>query len=338
MNETAGGRPGKRPTLTDVAARAGVSRALVSIVIRGASGASDSTRVKVMKAAEEIGYRPDVRARLLARSQSKLIGVMFGVAGTFHFDLLDGLYAAAEKRGYELILSALTPGRDEQRAVQSLQDFRFDALIMLGPETPKPVLSGSIPLTVVGWHVDHPGVDVVRTSDAHGMELAIEHLHRGGHRDIVHVDGGTGSVAQARREGYIAAMNQFGLGDHIRIVDGGLTQQEGYGAARILLEESPPPSAVVAFNDEVAVAMLESCLRAGVDVPGDIAIVGWDDSPVARLPHIQLTTVAQDPRRLAKVAVDRAISRVEGAIIDDREIVLEPYLVIRSSTRPEARR
>ena len=124
---------GKRVTLEDVAAAAGVSRALVSIVIREAPGASAATRERVLRAAADLGYRPDVRARLLARNQSKLIGTVFGMAGTFHFDVLDGLYTAAEDRGYELILSALTHSRGEARAVQSLQDFRFDALIMIGP-------------------------------------------------------------------------------------------------------------------------------------------------------------------------------------------------------------
>ena len=109
---------GKPATLEDVAAAAGVSRALVSIVIREAPGASAATRERVLRAADELGYRPDVRARLLARSQSKLIGTVFGMAGTFHFDVLDGLYNAAEDRGYELILSALTQSRGEARAVQ----------------------------------------------------------------------------------------------------------------------------------------------------------------------------------------------------------------------------
>ncbi len=125
---------GGRVTLNDVAERAGVSRALVSIVMREAPGASEATRARVLAAAQELGYRPDARARSLAGRASHLIGVMFGVGvGAFHFDLLEGLYAAAEERGYNLILSPVTRGRDEAKAAESLQDFRFDGLIMLGP-------------------------------------------------------------------------------------------------------------------------------------------------------------------------------------------------------------
>jgi DNA-binding LacI/PurR family transcriptional regulator len=113
----------RRVTLNDVAKHAHVSRALVSIVMRDAPGASSATRERVLAAARELGYRPDVRARSLAGQKSRLIGVMFGVdLGTFHFDLLEGLYAAAEEHGHNLILSALTSGRDERRAAQSLHD------------------------------------------------------------------------------------------------------------------------------------------------------------------------------------------------------------------------
>jgi DNA-binding LacI/PurR family transcriptional regulator len=129
--------------LDDVAARAGVSRALVSIVMREAPGASAATRERVLAAARELDYRPDVRARSLGGQRSKLIGVMFGVGmGAFHFDLLEGLYAAAAGHDHSLILSAVTRGRDEAAAVESLQDFRFDGLVMLGPPTAEPLLAG----------------------------------------------------------------------------------------------------------------------------------------------------------------------------------------------------
>jgi transcriptional regulator with XRE-family HTH domain len=118
-----GAGAGKRPTLEDVAARTGMSRSLVSLVLRGArTGATAETRERVLQAAAEIGYRPDARARLLASGESRLIGVVFGIAGRFHMELLDGLYHAARKAEYQLILSALTPRRDEREAVETLLD------------------------------------------------------------------------------------------------------------------------------------------------------------------------------------------------------------------------
>jgi DNA-binding LacI/PurR family transcriptional regulator len=324
--------PGKRVTLEDVAAAAGVSRALVSIVIRDAPGASAATRERVMRAAADLGYRPDVRARLLARSQSKLIGTVFGMAGTFHFDVLDGLYTAAEARGYELILSALTQSRGEARAVQSLQDFRLDALVMIGPDIEKPMLAGRVPLVAVGWHVDDPAVDSVRTSDEKGMALAVDHLVERGHRRIVHVDGGEGTISTSRREEFLRAMDAHGLRADARVLTGGLTRLEGYTAARTMLDDPRLPTAVIGFNDEVALSVLESFLHAGRRVPQDISVIGWDNSLASKLPHVRLTTVSQDPQLIARLAVDRAIARVEGAPIGERDIVLEPSLMVRATT------
>ncbi|MDT5068290.1 MAG: hypothetical protein QOK02_4445 [Mycobacterium sp.] len=323
---------GKRATLADVAALAGVSRALVSIVIREAPGASAATRERVLRAADELGYRPDVRARLLARSQSKLIGTVFGMAGTFHFDVLDGLYTAAEERGYELILSALTHSRGEARAVQSLQDFRFDALVMIGPDTEKPMLAGKVPLVTVGWCVDDPAVDAVRTSDAEGMALAVDHLVERGHRRIVHVDGGEGTISTSRREEFIRAMDRHGLKADARVLTGGLTRLEGYTAARTMLDDPHLPTAVIGFNDEVAVSVLEALIHAGYRVPQDISVIGWDNSEVAKLPHVRLTTVSQDAALIAKLAIDRAIARVEGMPVGERDVVLDPSLMVRATT------
>jgi len=319
-------------TLEDVAQRAEVSRALVSIVMRDAKGASAPTREKVLRAARELGYRPDVRARSLARQQSGLIGVVFGVAGAFHFDLLEGLYEAAENRGHDLVLSALTSRRDEQQALRSLHDFRFDALVMLGPPTAHPLMAGELPLAVVGWHVDHPDVDVVRTSDDVGMRVAVEHLAGLGHRDIAHIDGGSQVISDSRRAGYRQAMTAMGLASHVQVIPGGQSQLDGLHAAEALLSRRTLPTAVIAYNDDVAVAAMNALALHGVAVPQDISFVGWDDSEIARLSHVDLTSVAQDPHRLAALAVDRVLARSDARDIPDREVVLEPALTIRSST------
>jgi DNA-binding LacI/PurR family transcriptional regulator len=324
----------RRVTLNDVAKHADVSRALVSIVMRDAPGASSATRERVLAAAKKLGYRPDVRARSLASQKSRLIGVLFGVdVGTFHFDLLEGLYVAAEEHGHSLILSALTSGRDERRAAQSLHDFRFDACIMLGPATPKPLLTGEVPLVVVGWHVDDPAVSVVRTSDEHGMALAVNHLVSLGHRQISHIDGGAGIIAASRRNGYTTAMHASSLDSFIRIIPGGETQLDGQRAARALLAEGDLPTAVIAFNDDVAVAAMGLLAQQGVEVPGRLSVVGWDDCGAAALSPVALTTVAQDPLQMARLAVERIVARIEQRSNHDREIVLEPKLRVRSSTR-----
>jgi DNA-binding LacI/PurR family transcriptional regulator len=323
-----------RVTLNDVARHAGVSRALVSIVMREAPGASAATRERVKAVARDLDYRPDLRARSLAGQKSRLIGVMFDVGvGTFHFDLLEGLYSAAEQHGHSLVLTALTPGRDERKAAESLHDFRFDALIMLGPPTARPLLAGKVPVVVVGWHVDDLTVDVVRTSDDQGMNLAVEHLVGLGHRHIAHLDGGDGLIATSRRDGYLAAMRARRLDAEIRIVHGGQTQLDGQRAARALLDdEGPLPTALIAFNDDTAVAAMGLLAQQQVQVPAELSVVGWDDSEAAALSPVGLTSVAQQPAELARLAVERIVARVEQRRVENHEIVLEPSLRIRSST------
>lgn len=330
--------PPRRPTLTDLAAAAGISVALASIVMREAPGASEETRTRVLAAAEELGYRPDVRAQSLAGQRSRVIGVIFGSAvGVFHFDLLDGLYAAAESHGHNLVLAAMTPSRDEAMAARSLQGFRFDALIMLSPPTPTPLLAGRIPLAVVGWHVDHPMVDVIRSNDQAGIGAAVDHLVELGHRSIVHIDGGSTVIAEARRDAYLAAMRRHGLADHTRVLPGGQSQVDALVAARVLCEDSPP-TALVAYNDDIAVGAMGVFAQNGIGVPDQISVVGYDDSAVGQLSPVPLTSVAQRPDELGRLAVERMVARVEQHRIVEREIVLPAELRVRASTAPPVTR
>jgi DNA-binding LacI/PurR family transcriptional regulator len=328
-------RSRRRVTLADVAKQAGVSTALASIVMRDAPGASTQSRQRILAVARQLGYRPDVRARSLASLKAHVIGVLFGRAGRFHLELIDGLYAAAEELGWDLVLSALTTSRDERRALESLHDFRFDALVMLGPPVAEPLLAGQIPLVVMGWHVDNPGVDIVRTSDEHGMALAVRHLVELGHRRIAHLEGGRGLVAAARRDAYIQAMRFHGLTDEIRVVPcGGEDQIDGQRAARTLLGDRELPTAIIAFNDDIAAAAMSVLAQQGIHAPEGISIIGFDDSVLARSPETNLTSIQQLPREMARLAVERIVARTGGADVADREIVLEPILCVRATTGP----
>ena len=318
----------RRPTLADVAARAGVSTALVSIVIRGVPGASAESRQRVLRAADELGYRPDTRARLLRSSRSRLLGVVFGVQHPFHGDLVSGLYQAADRIGYELTLSAVTPARDEPRAVRSLLQDRCEALILLGPQATTSDLADladRLPVVVVARAVRH-AVDVVRTADDEGLHQAVDHLVAVGHRRIAHIDGGRAPGAADRRRGYRQAMRRHGLDTEARILPGGLTEDDGAAAARALLDTlaGQRPTAVTVFNDRCATGVLDVLRRAGLTVPGDISVIGYDDSRLARLSHVDLTTVAQDTEQITTLAVTRAIDRLNGTPVDHRELVIPP--------------
>ncbi len=321
-----------RPTLQDVAARAGVSRALVSIVMRDVPGASAATRERVRRAADEIGYRPDPRARMLRSQRSNLLGVVFTAGQEFHADLIDGVYRAAESRGYDVLLGCVTPHHSEQQAVRTLLDDRCEALVLIGSELPTRELAdldSRLPVVAVARKVR--GVDAVRSDDGYGAALAVTHLAELGHRAITHLDGGRAPGAAERRNGFRKAAAARGVS--ATISGGGLTEREGAAAATAMLT-AELPTAVFAFNDRCALGVIDMLIRAGVRVPDEVSVIGFDDSPLAGLGHVNLTTVGQDSAQLAQRAVARAVDRIDGPAVRSIDTVCEPRLVVRGSTAP----
>ena len=341
QNEEAPMRSDKRPptvTMADVAERAGVSRALVSIVFRDVPGASAATRERVMLAAEALGYRPDPRARLLGSNRSRTVGVTFGLHHEFHAEVVEGLYGAVEGSGYDLALGAVAPTRDERRAVQSLLDYRCEALVLLGPTLPRAFLeelAERLPVVVVARALRSRTVDVVRSDDVTGARLAVDHLTGLGHERIAHVHGQRAPGAAERRRGYRDAMRAAGLEDQIRLVPGGLTEERGEEAASLLLAD-PSTTAVTAFNDHCAAGLMAAARAHGVVVPGRLSVVGYDDSRIASLSSVALTTIAQDGTTLARSALDRAIARTEDPTEAAAEVVVPPRLVTRRTTASPA--
>ena len=276
-------RTDRAPTLEDVAARAGVSRALVSIVIREVPGASVATRQRVLSVADELGYRPDNRARLLAGRRTRLLGVTLALNNPFHADIAEGIYAAAEPLGYQVVLSAVTATRAPRQAVDTLLSYRCEAAILVGalvPDRALGVLAQRLPVIVVGQPAPNPAVDVVRAADEQGMRLAVDHLVGLGHRSIVHVDGGRAPGAAVRRNGYKAAMKRHGLANAIRVLAGGEAEEDGAAAARELADTGVP-DAVLTYNDRSAVGLLDVFARLGIAVPETSR---WSATTTARSP------------------------------------------------------
>jgi DNA-binding LacI/PurR family transcriptional regulator len=250
-------------------------------------------------------------------------------------DLVDAIYPAADRHGYRVVLGGLGPGRDERRAVEELLAYRCEAMILLGPTTEAAQLAAvaeQIPVVDISRRGAGDGVDVVRVADEQGSRLAVDHLVSLGHRAIVHVDGGNLPGGVHRSRGYRQAMRRHQLRDQIRILPGDHTEESGAAAARQLMKEQQLPTAIFASNDRCAHGVLVTLARAGVDVPGDVSIVGFDDSAVARLSFINLTTVRQDVTRIAELAIQAIVERLDEGRVTSRETVLDPTLVIRGTT------
>ena len=326
-----------RVTMEDVAKRAGVSRALVSIVFRGVPGASDATRARVLAAARELDYRPDTRASRLGRSRTRTLGVVFSVGHAFHGDLIESLYVEAESAGYEVVLSGVTPQRSEDHAVETLLAERCEALLLLGSTLPGwrlSALAERLPVVSVLRPVRAAGVDVVRTDDANGMRQVVEHLVGLGHQHIALLDGGSAAGASQRRQGFRSAHRRL-LADAPELILGGLTEEEGADAAYAYLDRGEArPTAVAAFNDRCALGFIDVVRQAGLTVPGDVSVVGFDDIRQAAYRHVGLTTVHQDAQQLGAHALTRVAARLEGDEPEAQEVVVEPALVVRHSTAP----
>ena len=328
----------RRPTMRDVAAHIGVSQALVSLVFRHAPGASEETRERVFQAAAELGYRPDTAAQVLRRSRSRHLGVLVELQQPYSVDLAEAIYPAAEHLGYRVVLGAVMAGRDEGQVVEELLGFRSEAIIVIAATSARQQLTPlaqQVPVVDVGRPLRaEDGVDVVRVSDEQGAQQAVDHLVHLGHHDIVHIEAQPGLPGAAgRRSGYRRAMRRHRLQNHIRILPGDYTEESGAEAARTLLQNQLP-SAIFAANDRCAYGVLGTLSRAGVRIPEDVSVVGYDDSRMARLSFIDLTTVRQDATRLAELAVEAVAERLEDGRTTAKEVVLKPTLVPRGSTGP----
>lgn len=332
-----------------VAARAGVSRALVSIVFRGVAGASEATRERVLTAARELDYRPDTRASRLGSSRTRTLGVTFSVGHAFHGDLLESLYTHADAAAYELVLSGVTPSRSEAAAVETLLAERCEGIILLGSSQGAAHLerlAARLPVVSVLRPVPGGDVGVVRTDDAAGLRLSVEHLRGLGHRRIALLDGGRTAGASERRRGYRTAMRRSPALTE-RVLPGGVSELEGAEAARafLALGARERPTAVAAFNDRCAIGFVDVVRQAGLRVPGDVSVVGFDDITEAGYPHVALTTVRQDAQRLGSETVRTLADRLDrespeggsGTAHAD-PVVIEPELVVRASTAPVAGR
>jgi DNA-binding LacI/PurR family transcriptional regulator len=262
---------------------------------------------------------------------------VFGLHHEVHAEVVEDLYRSIENTGYDLVLGASAPSRGERRATQSVLDYRCEALILVGPTLPRAAieeLAERLPVVVVARALRSRAVDVVRTDDVAGARLAVEHLAGLGHRSIAHVHGGRAPGAAERRRGYRTAMRELGL-DAAREILGGLGEEDGERAAASLVGDTPE-TAVTAFNDHCAAGLLFELRARGARVPGGLSVVGYDDSHIAGLSSVALTTVAQDSAALASSALELAVTRVEAGTEGPlpTEVVVPPRLVVRTTTAP----
>jgi DNA-binding LacI/PurR family transcriptional regulator len=324
-------------TMDDVARAAGVSRALVSLVMRESPKVSEKRRARVRAAAERLGYRPNAMARGLASRRTRTIGVLLNdLRNPFFAEMMDGIIEAADELDYRLLIgTGRRQAAGERRALGAFFEHRADGLLLVSPRLPLGeilAIGRSAPTVAVARPLRAGHIDSVTNDDLAGASLAVLHLVELGHRRIAHIDGGRGAGAAARRSGYVQAMRRHGLEPWV--VPGEFTDAAGVRAAERLLESDAPPTAVFAANDLVAAGALDRFEDAGLQVPRDISIVGYDNTFLAALHHMSLTTIDQPRPQIGRLALATLVERIDGERASAVHHRVEPSLVVRATTAP----
>ncbi|GGZ16849.1 LacI family transcriptional regulator [Streptomyces olivaceoviridis] len=325
------------PTIRDVAERAGVSKSLVSLVLRGSGPVRPEKREAVLRAVRELGYRPNAAARSLSEQRTRTIGVLLDdLRNPWFVELLDGLNSLLHAAGLHMLLADARLGRRMGHDLaEPFLDLGVDGLVVVGTVPDAGglgALARRMPVVVAGAReAQPPGVDVVAGDDERGARLATEHLLGLGHRRIAHL-AGHGAVGALRRRGFETAMRAHGAEPLVE--PGDLTEEGGYRGTVRLLSRPDRPTALFAVNDMAAVGALSAAGEVGLRVPGELSVTGYDNTSISRLRHLWLTTVDTAPHEVGRRAARCLLDRFERPGGEGRVRLATPTLEIRGTTGP----
>ncbi|MEZ3179504.1 LacI family transcriptional regulator [Streptomyces pimonensis] len=349
MDRATAPRQNRRVTITDVARHAGVSTAAVSKVLRNAYGVSPAMREKVTAVISELGYRPHAAARGM-RGRTYTIGVLLdNVRNAFFADILDGVQDELRTSEYTVLIGAAGFGPEEQaRTIRSMVDRQMDGLILIAPGTPRGEIlttAASTPTVVIGHHDAADSHDSVVDADDVGAGLVVDHLVSLGHRDIALVSAHGTKANRWKRtpeivlsDGYLEAMERHGLTDHARVHHAAYSDDGGFKAGMTLLTADRPPTAVMTGADVAALGIYRAAHELGLRIPDDLSLVGYNNTALAALAPVQLTSVDQAGHTMGSAAARMLIERVEGRRDRAMQTTMTPRLVERgSTTAPRAR-
>jgi LacI family transcriptional regulator len=336
----------KQATVKDIAKAAGVSVTTVSLALREkqTNRISAATRQRVLSIANDLNYHPNLAARALVNKQSNILGLLIKtLLNPFYSELAQDIIDRAQERGYRVITCSVEDGVDNHQAdVRELVSHGVDGLIicaaLLDDKFVFELVEGGLPVAMALRYVNEelgsPAADFVGIDNPRGAYLAVEHLVRMGHRKIALLMGPKNtSTGHDRLQGSLVCLENYGIElDPRLVVDGDFTRRSGYEVTRGLIDQQVEFTAVFATNDHMALGVLDALGEAGLRVPQDVAVVGFDDIEMAGLPGVGLTTVSQKKTVMGRVAVDILLSRIKMESMETvRRVVLEPKLIIRDT-------
>lgn len=324
-------------TVYDIGAKSGLSVATVSRALNGSEKVSAATRRKVLDAAYQLGYRPSFAARSLAKQKSDLIGAIFPRMATgFFADVLCGLDAGVKAGGYHLLTAFSHGDEDEQNlAERFVQQRLVGGLILMNFRLEDRFIAHLAESDIPVVALDGPARDVssVSIDNPSGMRQLLSHVADFGHRRVVVLQGNANAFdSRQRLESCLAMAAELGLEiPSDWLLTGGFSEDGGHAAVTGLLARGARPTAIVAFNDLMALGAIRACREAGLQVPTDVSVTGFDDIELAA--PFQLTTVRVPMFELGRLAGEAAVSHLEGAREPINRVVA-PQLIVRGTCAP----
>ena len=337
----------RKPTSMDVAREAGVSQSAVSRTFTPGASVAQGTRERVYEAAERLGYRPNAIARSLITRRSNIIAMAVSYFDNhFYPELVQGLSNACQARGYHILLFTAGEGEAADRELQRVLDYQIDGLVLASVSLSSQIASrcqeAGVPVVMVNRVSDAPTASRIVGANEHGGRTIAHFLAAGGHQRIAYLAGVEESSTNRDRErGFIAGLAQCRQRLHASAV-GNYHAGQAAAAACALMQSTCPPDAIFCANDHMAIAVMDALrsglgLGLGLDVPGDVSIIGFDDVGPARWPTYALTTFSQPVEAMIAATGETLFAAMQaaldGAPFEPRQIEIQGSLIVRSSAR-----
>jgi LacI family transcriptional regulator len=323
-------------TIRDVAAKAGVSVATVSRVLNGKNIVRDETTAQVLEAARELRYVPNVAARTLSIRRTQTIGIVLPeMHGEFFSEVIRGVDVAARGHGYHILVSGSHSDAQEMMAMVEAMRGRVDGLVVMAPDVAVDSLADDLPLVLLNSSDTHH--DAITIDNYGGARELMRHLSSLGHTQIAFITGPQQNAdARERLRGYRQAMRTLDVKPCE--VRGDFTEAGGEAAGREIVALRPRPTAIFAANDSMAIGALAALAAAGVSVPGEMSVAGFDDIPIARYVTPQLTTIGVDIGELGRRAFAVLLDNIgsAGGRAPRRERIATALVVRKSTTTTNA--
>jgi DNA-binding LacI/PurR family transcriptional regulator len=338
-------------TVKDVARVAGVSISTVSNVLNGKrSSYNAETHERVMQAVRQLDYHRNRMARSLVTKSSQVLGVCFGAntkalyQSAYVTEVLDGIMQAAEESDFNIMLYTRLPFNVDDRQMELILNKGIDGLCLIAPATrntlPSQLHDIGFPLVLIGMEPLKDSMAWIDIDNAQGVTQALEHLYCLGHRRIAHISGSQiQRSGQQRHQAYLSFMES--IGECVPAdwnVSTEYNYESGLVAARLLLQSSEIPTAIVAANDHIALAVIDAASQRGIRIPDDLSLIGFDDIREAEYCRPRLTTVRQPMRQIGYNAGEWLIHSIKNEGTPLLRARVKPELIHRDSVAPPCTR